>query len=81
MKETLEMIAEIMGSDVKYVVDPARLRPAKSEVFRLCGDNRKIKSLTGWMPQVPLREGLRRTIEWFCDGDNLERYKSNIYNR
>lgn len=81
MKVTLELIAEIMGSDVRYVVDPERLRPAKSEVFRLCGDNRKIKSLTGWEPKVPLREGLRRTVEWFCDGANLKRYKSDIYNR
>lgn len=81
MKETLELIAEIMGSDVKYVVDPARLRPAKSEVFRLCGDNRKIKSLTGWEPAVTLREGLTRTVEWFCDDANLKRYKANIYNR
>ena len=70
-----------MGADVTYVVDPERLRPGKSEVFRLCGDNRKITTLTDWRPEVDLREGLRRTAEWFANPDNLRRYKWNIYNR
>ena len=81
MKETLETIARIMNSDVRYVVDPQRLRPSKSEVFRWCGDNRKIQSLTGWHPQVTLEEGLRRTIEWFLNPANLAKYKAGIYNR
>lgn len=81
MADTLKLIAELMGADVKYVVDPERLRPSKSEVFRLCGDNTKIESLTDWRPQVTIREGLRRTIEWFTDPANLARYKSDIYNR
>lgn len=81
MADTLSMIAEIMGADVKYVVDPQRLRPGKSEVFRLCGDNRKICSLTSWRPEISLHEGLERTIRWFSNPDNLRRYKSNIYNR
>lgn len=81
MKETLEMIAEVMDADVSFVVDPARLRPSKSEVFRLCGDNRKITSLTGWHPQVSLRDGLAITARWFADPANLARYKYDIYNR
>lgn len=81
MQQTLETIAELMHSDVKYVVDPQRLRPAKSEVFRLCGDNTKIKQLTDWKPQVSLREGLQQTIDWFTDPSNLAHYKSGIYNR
>lgn len=81
MADTLKMIAELMDSDVEYVVDPERLRPSRSEVFRLCGDNTKITTLTPWRPQVDLRTGLRRTIEWFTDPTNLARYKSDIYNR
>ena len=81
MKETLEMIADVMDADVSFVVDPARLRPSKSEVFRLCGDNRKITSLTGWHPQVSLREGLAITARWFADPANLAKYKYDIYNR
>ncbi len=80
MRETLEMIAELMGADVRYVVDPQRLRPKGSEVMRLCGDNTLITSLTPWRPEVSLREGLSRTIGWFTDPENLRRYKPEIYN-
>ena len=81
MKETLETIAELMHSDVKWVTDPQRLRPANSEVFRLWGDNTKIKSLTDWSPAYSIREGLAETIEWFSKPENLAKYKYNIYNR
>jgi nucleoside-diphosphate-sugar epimerase len=81
MQETLETIARLMNADVKWVKDPQRCRPSKSEVFRLLGDNTKIKQLTGWEPQVTLEEGLLRTIEWFSNPANLNLYKSTIYNR
>ena len=81
MKETLETIAELMHSDVKWVTDPQRLRPANSEVFRLWGDNTKIKSLTDWSPAYSIREGLAETIEWFSKPENLAKYKYTIYNR
>ena len=81
MAETLRIIAELMDADVKWVTDPERLRPSKSEVFRLHGSNEKIRRLTGWRPEMSLRDGLKKTIDWFTDGDNLKLYKSNIYNR
>jgi nucleoside-diphosphate-sugar epimerase len=30
-------------------------------------DNTKIRELTGWSPQVPLRDGLARTADWIRD--------------
>lgn len=80
MRDTLSLIAEIMGCDVEYVVDPARLRPSGSEVFRLCGDNSLITSLTDWRPRFDIRSGLEKTIEWFTRPGNLSKYKSGIYN-
>lgn len=81
MADTLKLIAELMHANVNYVVDPERIRPSKSEVFRLCGDNTKITTLTDWRPQVSLREGLAKTIAWITDPNNLKGYKSDIYNR
>ena len=66
---------------MKWVTDPERLRPSGSEVFRLLGSNEKIRQLTGWVPQVSLEEGLKRTINWILKDDNLRNYKPNIYNR
>lgn len=80
MQDTLSTIARLMNVDVEWVRDPARIRPAGSEVFRLCGDNSKITELTDWRPQVTIEEGLSRTIDWFTDPANLARYKANIYN-
>lgn len=80
MEETLAKIAEIMGGEVEYVVDPERLRPAGSEVFRLCGDNTLITQLTDWRPQYSLERGLRETVEWFSNPENLSKYKAGIYN-
>lgn len=81
MGDTFKLIAQLMNADVDFVVDESRLRPAKSEVFRLCGDNSKITAATPWRPQVPIEEGLMRTIQWFTDPANLARYKTDIYNR
>lgn len=81
MERTLAIIAELMQSDVRYVVDPERLRPGKSEVFRLCGDNTLISELTGWHPSYSLHEGLKATIDWFVKPENLAKYKTDIYNR
>ncbi len=78
--DTLNQIKEIMHSDVEFIVDEQRLRPEKSEVNRLWCDNNKIKSLTGFTSQVDIGEGLRRTVTWFLNPDNLKRYKADIYN-
>ena len=80
IKETFEMIKNIMKSDAKLVTDEQRLRPEHSEVFRLRCDNTKIKELTGYKPQYPLREGLEKTVEWFTNTQNLSKYKPGIYN-
>lgn len=78
--DTLNIIKTIMASDVEFVLDEQRLRPEKSEVNRLWCDNAKIKQLTGFAPQVSLEQGLRRTVDWFCQPDNLKKYKTDIYN-
>jgi nucleoside-diphosphate-sugar epimerase len=49
-------------------------------VERLWCDNSHIRRLIGYEPQISIREGLSRTIAWFGRPENLERYKSEIYN-
>ena len=78
--DNLNIIKELMNSDVEFVIDEQRIRPEKSEVFRLWCDNTKIEKLTGFKPQVGIQEGLKRTIDWITQPDNLKNYKSEIYN-
>ena len=80
IKETFLLIKKIMESDAEAIRDENRIRPDNSEVDRLWCDNKKIIDATGYSPNVPLEEGLERTIEWFTQSDNLRAYKTNIYN-
>ena len=64
----------------KIVSDSVRLRPEKSEVFRLFGSNEKLKSFTNWEQNYSLEAGLAETIGWFSKKENLQQYKSDIYN-
>jgi NAD dependent epimerase/dehydratase len=80
VKDTLELVAKLMNSDVQFIEDNQRIRPAKSEVFRLWGSNSKINELTGFVTETSLEDGLLETINWFKDKNNLSKYKSAIYN-
>ena len=74
-----EMINQI-NPDAKIISDEQRLRPAKSEVFRLFGSNKKLKQFTPWETKYTLSQGIAETIEWFKIPENLNKYKADIYN-
>lgn len=82
--DLVALIGEVMGVKVEVETESERLRPEKSEVDRLLADNAKAKLLLGWQPSLHgldgLREGLRKTAEWFVEPDNLKRYKTDLYN-
>lgn len=74
-----ELIKQV-NSNARIISDEQRIRPEKSEVFRLYGSNQKIKEFTNWSPKYNLATGLAETIAWFRDPDNLRQYKADIYN-
>jgi NAD dependent epimerase/dehydratase len=74
-----KLVSQI-GSSIKIEEDQQRLRPEKSEVFRLFGSNQKLMQYTSWKPRYTLDEGLKETIEWFRQPQNIAGYKSDIYN-
>lgn len=74
-----ELIRQI-NPKAKIVQQEERMRPEKSEVFRLYGDNSKLIQHTNWRPDTTLEEGLKQTIEWFKNPENLRQYKADIYN-
>ena len=78
--DTLDLIRDLMKSDVTFMTDKQRMRPEKSEVSRLWCNNQKIQTLTGFKPDVSIQEGLSKTIDWFICPDNLSKYKPQIYN-
>ncbi len=80
MKDLAEELIRQINPSAKIVTDDNRLRPQKSEVERLLGANEKIKSLTGWSPEYDLAAGLKETIAWFRQPENLKLYKADRYN-
>jgi NAD dependent epimerase/dehydratase len=60
--------------------DAQRIRPQKSEVFRLYGSNEKIMKYTNWKMNYSFEQGLAETITWFKDPENLKKYKHEVYN-
>ena len=80
IEQTFNLIKELMKSDIEIVKDKDRIRPEKSEVFRLVCDNSLIKELTDYKPQVSIEEGLKKTIDWFANPKNLNTVKAHIYN-
>ena len=80
MSDTLNIIKDLMSSDIKFIEDKQRIRPENSEVFRLWCDNSKIHKITGFKPEINISEGLQRTIDWIIQPKNLKKYKAEIYN-
>ncbi|MBF0483570.1 MAG: SDR family NAD(P)-dependent oxidoreductase [Candidatus Omnitrophica bacterium] len=73
-------IAVQLKKSVEIVQDDERIRPKESEVERLCGDNEKLRKLTGWVPEISFEVGLKKTIEWFLANEGSIRSKAGIYN-
>jgi len=73
-------IIAMINPRARIETEAERLRPAESEVERLCGSSALLQSSTGWSPKVSLAEGLAWTIDWFRNPENRARYKSEIYN-
>ena len=63
VREVLELVCEISGIEVEPEIR-GEGNPA-GEIDRQYLDSTKIRELCGWEPNVDLREGLRRTIEWY----------------
>lgn len=81
--DTAQLIADQMNVQIEIVADDQRTRPRDSEVERLWADNSRARELLEWQPAYAGRSGfergLRETIEWFCDADNLRRYRPQHY--
>ena len=75
-----QLLINQINPNAKVVSDLIRLRPEKSEVFRLFGSNEKLKLFTDWEQKYSLEEGLVETVKWFSKKENLQLFKSGIYN-
>ena len=82
--DTAQIIASVLETELEIEMDDQRVRPKLSEVERLWADNSRAKNILNWSPHYGGRDGFIRgivkTVEWFKDPSNLERYDSRSYN-
>jgi NAD dependent epimerase/dehydratase len=65
--EVANLIIALIGRKVRIEVEDERMRPERSEVLRLISDNRLAMEKLGWRPEVQLKDGLLKTIQWIED--------------
>lgn len=62
--EQVTLLTELLAPiEVEHTVDPARVRA--HEVMDLRGSNRCVREATGWQPEIPLRQTMSDTIDWW----------------
>lgn len=67
---SIESLAHQIGyafgyGDVDITIEKSRLRPVDVDMLEC--DYSKINSLIGWEPTISLRDGLKKTIDWFME--------------
>ena len=84
VKDLVSQISKIMGVKIDIQKEKERIRPKKSEVDRLYANIKKAKKILNWTPKYSKKngfeKGLKKTIEWFSKTENLNHYKTDIFN-
>jgi dTDP-glucose 4,6-dehydratase len=65
--EVAQMIIELTGGSGKAIDEPL----PEDDPKRRCPDIRRARENLGWEPRVGVREGLKRTIDWFAGRSNI----------
>ncbi len=77
ISDIVDAVGELVGHPLDVELDPARVRPEKSEVMLLLSSPDLASELMGWRSETDLREGLRRTIEYIAA--HQDRYRADQY--
>jgi GDP-4-dehydro-6-deoxy-D-mannose reductase len=65
MRNLVEILVELAGLDLELVTDGSLLR--KVDVAHQVGSPDRLRTLTGWKPEVSVETGLGRLLEWWED--------------
>ena len=59
--EVVKMILEVMGSDLLPDIQAQADRELQEQYLDATAAHARL----GWQPEVSLREGIKRTVEWY----------------
>lgn len=63
IRDLVLMIAELTQTKSSIEIGALPYRP--TEIWRMYADSTRARTILGWTPRVPLKEGLRVTVDWF----------------
>jgi GDP-4-dehydro-6-deoxy-D-mannose reductase len=63
IKEALEILLGLSPLKIKFKIIPERIKPM--DIPRQKGDYNKIFKLTGWRPEIPLKQSLEDLLNWW----------------
>ena len=66
--ELAELIKEVVGYQGKIVLDKSKPDGAPHKTM----DNARLRSIFNWIPPTSLREGIRKTVEWYLSSSEEE---------
>lgn len=75
-----DMVAAVgraVGRELVVEQDPARTRPAASEVMRLISSPARMTRVTGWTPRYDLDEGVAGLVDWVRE--HLDVFRADEY--
>ena len=84
IKELIDLIKNISKNKFKIKIKSKRIRPKKSEVFKLIASNKKAAKILNWKPKFSNRVNLKRalsiTYDWYKNPNNLKNFYTDDYN-
>ncbi|SMO68253.1 Nucleoside-diphosphate-sugar epimerase [Balnearium lithotrophicum] len=69
LNEVIELIEKFLGKKAEIVYKPFH----KADLKATWADIEKARKILGWEPNVPLEEGLKRTVEWHIENREFVR--------
>lgn len=75
----VRLVSKILNKKFKIKKSKKRLRPIKSEVNHLKGSNKKFSHFISNYKRTDFAIGLKKTIEWYSNTKNLEKFDNKNY--
>lgn len=63
IKDILDIIVSNSMADIKIIVDKNKLRPSDIPIIE--ADISKVRSHTGWMPEIPIETTIKNTLDYW----------------